>query len=453
MTVKNLILILICFFTFFKCSYAQEDNELITDEIKDIIKKHEENIRALYNVRGAPQDWIKTDNFDDRLLQSVLGKYDSYKRIGILIYTYNDDQLTLSLFSGDNREIFYREHKIKIDSMTLQNHVTNANYLFSSNFLNRAPQLRGAKAKDIKNNSLETSFIELNKILLPRELGLNYFNHLIIVPTFNIATLPFAAFKIGDPYSSEELYLIEQMSYSIAPNLFELMLSSDRNAKKFTNEYNEVSYSWENALFVANPKYPNNLEWKFPDLPGAEDEVDYIIEKSKPKLYKQLTSVEATKERVLENICKYDLLYFATHGISNSEKPMDHSYLVLADNDTDKSYLSLREIMNIRHTCKLKADLVVLSACQTGLGKSHKGGIIGLARAFQIAGAQHVLMSLWNISDSETATLMKLFFHELEIANELMPHEALRNAILKYKNEVNDDPKYWAAFSIFGVPY
>ena len=150
-------------------------------------------------------------------------------------------------------------------------------------------------------------------------------------------------------------------------------------------------------------------------------------------------------------------MYFATHGITDAENPLDKSFLVLANDDKETSFITSREIQNIpfkeRRRQELKAKLVVLSACQTGLGKSHEGGTIGLARAFQLAGANHVLMSLWNIDDKETATLMKYFFDELAIAQELMPHAALRNAILKYKKEINDDPKYWAAFSIFGVPY
>ena len=80
------------------------------------------------------------------------------------------------------------------------------------------------------------------------------------------------------------------------------------------------------------------------------------------------------------------------------------------------------------------------------------GGIVGLARAFQIAGAKNVLMSLWNIDDKETATLMKLFFDNLQHAKTLQPHESFRNAILTYKKDINPDPKYWAAFSIFGIP-
>ena len=285
--------------------------------------------------------------------------------------------------------------------------------------------------------------------MFPKKLNLHNFEHLIIISTLNIATLPFSAFKVNDEY------LVDKMSYSIAPNIFELILSNNKNRIKHTSESGtrKVEYFWENALFVSNPKYPDNLEWSFPDLPGAEEEVNYTLKKSNPLKFNHLNGVNATKTNVLKDICNYDLIYFATHGITDSKNPMDKSYLVLTNESKQKPYITLREIMNIRKKCELKADLVVLSACQTGLGKAHEGGTIGLARAFQIAGANHVLMSLWNIDDKETATLMKFFFDELSIGKEMMPHAALRNAILKYKKEVNDDPKYWAAFSIFGVPY
>lgn len=440
---RTIILLII----FFKSvwSFSQVDSQDLSLEIKEMIKHHEEDIRSLYNYRGAPQSWIDTDNVDDESLYSVTERYD--KNVGLLIYTYSKDTLKISLFSSYHE---YNEVKKGIDSSKLQNYVNDVNYLFSSHFLNRAPKKRGAignnKAKS-SSEDVNKSFNVLNNLLLPKELNLSRFDHLIIVPTFNIATLPFSAFYI------DETFLIDRMSYSIAPNLFELMYSNDINRKKFGEYYDSISYSWNNALFVANPIYPDNLDWDFPNLPGAEEEVNHIIKNTNPNNYKKFDKDGATKENILSNICEYDLLYFATHGVSNSNQPMDHSFLVLADNGTETSYLSLREIMNIRKKCKLEAELVVLSACQTGLGKSHRGGIIGLARAFQIAGANHVLMSLWNISDNETATLMEFFFEELSQSNQLMPHAALRNAILKYKSEINDDPKFWAAFSIFGVPY
>ncbi|RYY65075.1 MAG: CHAT domain-containing protein [Chitinophagaceae bacterium] len=94
------------------------------------------------------------------------------------------------------------------------------------------------------------------------------------------------------------------------------------------------------------------------------------------------------------------------------------------------------------------------SACETGLGKAHAGGTIGLARAFEIAGARNVLMSLWEISDGQTPELMALFTRYL--VNEgkgqtYFPYEALRRAVREYKKK-QPDPYFWAAFSMFGVP-
>ena len=430
---------------FLTCSLeAQTSEREVTLQIEDLVRSHKENILELYRYRGAPETWIDTGNVnEDYLNKNVLSMY--YKNLGILTYTYIDSILYINLFSKGVQ----KEHTVKIDKNELQDAVNDVNLLFSSNFLNRAPKLRGSKARDSKHKAatLKRSFKKLNGMLFPVELELEAFDHLIIVPTFNLSTLPYSAFKINDRD------LIEVMSYSIAPNLFELALSNEQNKKKFNYDGRAISYFWENALFVSNPEYPTNLDWEFPDLPGAQAEVDQVIKIAKPNNHVSFSGKTAVKDSILPDICDFDLIYFATHGISNADSPMDHSFLVMADNQSDRSYLTLREIMNTRTRCELKADLVVLSACQTGLGRSHEGGIIGLARAFQIAGAKHVLMSLWNIDDKETATLMTMFFEELLEARELMPHEALRQAILKYKSEVNDDPKFWAAFSIFGVPY
>ncbi|WP_406685481.1 CHAT domain-containing protein [Seonamhaeicola sp. MEBiC1930] len=433
-------------FTFFFITVSsQEDSSKISLQFKELIKEHEKNIKELYVYRGASLDWLKTGSINEEdLFRTVLPMY--HKKVGILTYTHRLDTLYVNLLSGNYN---YKERRIHISADDLQEKVNQVYLMFSSSFLNRAPKERGSKPSNLKRltKKSKASFRLLNNILLPVDLGLETFDHLIIVPTFNIATLPFAAFKMG------EEYLIDLMSYSIAPNLFELMLSNEQNKVKHNLNYRELSYFWDKALFVSNPQYPINLDWDFPDLPGAKDEVNNIINLTEPIDFKEFEGRHAIKDSILKEICEYDLIYFATHGISNSDSPMDHSFLVLADNHSEKSYLSLREIMNTRKKCNLKADLVVLSACQTGLGRSHQGGVIGLARAFQIAGANHVLMSLWNIDDQETGTIMKMFFEEMKTGGPLMPHGALRNAILKYKSEINDDPKYWAAFSVFGVPY
>lgn len=429
-------LILFCFLIYSQTSIHAQD-------LTAIIKNHETNLKDLYAKRGAPEAWVTTGNVDEYSLISVINSYK--KEVGIVIYSHKNDTLTLSLIS---KKGLVSTQNTKITKEEIIEKVYDVNTLFASQFSEKVPSMRGSKGNDTKKKKekLEASYKELNKLLFPPTFKLEEFNHIIFVPIYNLSTLPFAAFKLG------EEYLIDKMSFSIAPSLFELMVSKKINDSQ-QGYSDEIYYYWENALFVANPKYPNDATWNFPNLPGTLKEVEQITKSLPTETYKLLTGNSATKLAVKENICEYDLLYFATHGISNSENPLDHSFLVLAEGNNDSAFFTMKEIMNLRYTCQLKADLVVLSACQTGLGKSHEGGIIGLARAFQIAGANHILMSLWSINDEETSKLMVLFFNELKLVNSLQPHESLRNAILKYKKEVNSDPKYWAAFSIFGVPY
>jgi CHAT domain-containing protein len=415
---------------------------VLAQNLTEIINHHKNNLKDLYASRGAPQAWVTTGEVNEKSLIEVLNKYK--QNVAIVIYSYTNDSLTLTLI---DKKGLAKSTKTRISQASLKQSIEDISTLFSSNYSVNIPKLRGSIANENGKNKqkLEATYLEINQLLLPDDFNLKQYNHIIFVPILNIATLPFAAFKI------EKEFLIDRMSFSIAPSLFELMVSNAVNIKKSTNS--EFKYSWDNALFVANPKYPKDATWDFPDLPGTVKEVTQITNFLPKESYSILTGKEATKSAIKKDICNYDLLYFATHGISNAETPLDNSFLVVAEDKKDTSFYTMKEIMNQRNTCLLKANLVVLSACQTGLGKAHEGGIIGISRAFQIAGANHVVMSLWSINDAETAKLMVLFFNELLNENTLQPHEALRLAILKYKNKFNSDPKYWASFSIFGIPY
>ena len=110
-------------------------------------------------------------------------------------------------------------------------------------------------------------------------------------------------------------------------------------------------------------------------------------------------------------------------------------------------FLRMNELFNLR----LPADLVVLSACQTGLGKEIRGeGLIGLTRGFMYAGAQRVVSSLWQVDDLATAQLMKQFYSGM-LKDNLPPAAALRAAQLAMRKEKRwSSPYFWAAFSIQG---
>jgi len=159
---------------------------------------------------------------------------------------------------------------------------------------------------------------------------------------------------------------------------------------------------------------------------------------------------EATEENVKRNgkLNEYAYIHFAAHGYIDEERP-DLSSLVLAqeNNSEEDGLLQAAEIFNL----KLNADLVVLSACQTGLGKLVRGeGIVGLTRAFMYAGTPSVLVSLWSVSDISTADLMGEFYDGL-IKHKLSKTEALRKAQLAL---LSDDeyahPFYWASFVLLG---
>jgi len=151
-----------------------------------------------------------------------------------------------------------------------------------------------------------------------------------------------------------------------------------------------------------------------------------------------------------QQLSQYRILHFATHGLLNSERP-ELSGLVFSLIDQEgkpqDGFLRLHEIYNLQ----LNADLVVLSACETGLGKEIKGeGLIGLTRGFMYAGAPRVLASLWNVDDLATAELMKLFYQRM-LKDGLPAGAALRSAQLELFGQKRwASPYFWAGFALHG---
>ena len=123
-----------------------------------------------------------------------------------------------------------------------------------------------------------------------------------------------------------------------------------------------------------------------------------------------LINTAAIKDSIISRMHESNFIYFATHGWADPESPLDNSFIALSQ-PNGCGYLTPREIQSMDFTHK---PIVILSACQTGLGMIHEAGIVGLARSFLKAGAQSVMMSLWNVNDSETEKLMNLFVRELQ---------------------------------------
>jgi CHAT domain-containing protein len=148
-----------------------------------------------------------------------------------------------------------------------------------------------------------------------------------------------------------------------------------------------------------------------------------------------------------QNLADYRIIHFATHAFIDDNKPARSAIVLSLDQDPkEDGFLQMREVFNL----KLKADLVVLSACQTGLGQLIRGeGIEGLSRAFFYAGASSVLLSLWAINDQASYQLLERFYVHLRSANPVM--DSLRRAKLELIDSgVLAHPYYWAGFVVAG---
>jgi len=245
-------------------------------------------------------------------------------------------------------------------------------------------------------------------------------------------------------------------------------ISSTRDLLK-----NQTSNPTKEALLVANPFYPNSVEVAFnvqrsynfgtiSELPATKVEVDYIssIMNNNNWNVNVLSNKEASKQTIINSSPK--LLHIAVHGFFLTENkssenkfldnPLFRSGLLLSgagSNDAtvdNEGILTAYEVMNMNLE---QTDLVVLSACETALGDVQNGeGVYGLQRAFIVAGANTLIMSLWKVDDAATQKLMSLFYKYW--LGGIDKHEALQKAQIEIQKEY-DYPYFWGAFIMIGI--
>lgn len=183
----------------------------------------------------------------------------------------------------------------------------------------------------------------------------------------------------------------------------------------------------------------------------SRQEADAITRLATHRMKLEAVDFEASRALAASaEIGQYRIVHFATHGLINNEHPeLAGVVLSLVDEQgrPQNGFLRLYDIYNL----KLAADLVVLSACQTALGKEIRGeGIVGLTRGFMYAGAERVVASLWRIDDRATAELMRRFYQAM-LQEALPPAAALRAAqVSMWREKRWQSPYYWAAFTLQG---
>ena len=273
---------------------------------------------------------------------------------------------------------------------------------------------------------------ELRRMLVaPLEAHWRGKKRLIVVPDGALGYVPF-----------EALGLLDRVAIRYAPSASALGALRRR-----------ARVAPERALFgMADPVMGAGVAaergFTFAQLPNARSEVQALGALFGNAGSRILVGAEANEKSLkAEALSGYRYLHFATHGYFDEANPA-RSGLVLARGKDDDGFLQAREIFGL----KLNADVVTLSACQSGLGKLLAGeGVMGLPRAFFYAGAQSVVVSLWNVNDAATAELMKTFYAGMKAG--LGGAEALRRAKISLATGANRawrHPYFWAPFVFMG---
>jgi CHAT domain-containing protein/Tfp pilus assembly protein PilF len=260
-------------------------------------------------------------------------------------------------------------------------------------------------------------------------------SELIMVRDDVLNYLPFGLL-VPEPGGDRPRFLIEQypISYVDSASLLDAALGTERQPR---------GRAGLDLLALGHPDFGGTL----PPLPHTEGEVEKIRAHFKRAVVR--TRSAATEAAFKSEAGRARLLHLATHGALDAETVW-HSKIELAlapaiDQQGEDGHLYTYEIFNL----DLVADLVVLSACQSGLGKLRPGeGLVGMSRAFLYAGAPSLVATLWSIPDRATAELMGKFYGYLRQG--LNKRRALQRAQTDLVQDGYTDPFYWAAFILIG---
>ena len=276
---------------------------------------------------------------------------------------------------------------------------------------------------------------------------------LIIVPDNVLFYFPFEIL-VTDGNGNKVRYLIERhpVSYAYSASLLNPELRQEGRAERdllafgnpdFDREQGNGILDWVRSTVSLKSIFRNN---RFEPLPNAETEVKTIANYfDAPAVY---TGREATEKLFKRIAGQFRFIHLATHYLTSDGQPM-YSKIVLSqsDEETEDGYLQTYEIVQLR----LNADLVVLSGCNTGLGKLTRGeGLMGMTRAFLHAGVPSVVVSLWPVEDLSSSKFMAAFYRGLKAG--LKKNLALQQAKIDMIRSTDSkrDPFYWGPFVLIG---
>ncbi|HET8676985.1 MAG TPA: CHAT domain-containing tetratricopeptide repeat protein, partial [Blastocatellia bacterium] len=285
-------------------------------------------------------------------------------------------------------------------------------------------------------------------LLKPAAAQLQGKTSIVIVPDDRLWELPFQALM-----PNANRHLIEDSAISYAPSLTVLReMMAQRSKRKASTPATAELFALGNPApgkqTVERVKLTLRNE-KLDPLPQAEREVKALAELYGSAQSKVYVGAEAREETAKSEASRYRVLHFATHGILNDASPMYSNLVLTQASAAEDGLLEAWELMNM----DLRADLVVLSACETARGRVGAGeGVIGLSWALFVAGSPTTVVSQWKVASASTAQLMLEFHKNLNPApSRATKAGALRAAAMKLmKTSEYRHPFHWAGFIVVG---
>ncbi len=358
-------------------------------------------------------------------------------------------QALLSYFSGSN--------SLHIFGLT-QRHLAHVSLPKSKNFdAQILTLLKAISSRDYESftKNAYATYQTLLASILPKITNDNiHISQLTIIPDGILGYVPFETL-IQKPASTTDGY--KDLSYLLK----DYQISYHYTANLLTMEHALPGVSSESFIgFAPTFRDDTGQQWlafnetvrSYIDsaraLPYAKEEVNNIAALLGGTAH---LGAKATEKTFKQNAGRYNIIHLASHSLVDDADPL-YSKLIFdnANDNIEDGLLHTYELYNMQ----LNADLVTLSACNTGVGKYYKGeGIVSLARGFMYAGVPNVMMSLWSVADRPTKDIMQHFYEAL---NTGIPYaSALHKAKLHYlenADNITADPYYWGAFIYLGQP-
>jgi len=260
---------------------------------------------------------------------------------------------------------------------------------------------------------------------------------LLVVPVGDTGTAPYAALPIRNP----DDFAARRWSFVVMQDL-NLLAGGD-------NSFDMGKVDLAKSVIVGDPENTVDTRFSFPPLPGARKEAQAIAGELGVDPQDVFIGATATRQNVVRAINRnagQGVIYMATHAVADPDHPLTRGFVVLGHENLFAGELRTQKFRG----WDKRRPLVVMSACQTALGRVFDGGTFGVARTWANAGAGQVVASLWNVSDHATYLLMTRFVAGLQQGK--APELAMQAAQLETLKDYPNNPKMWASFTIIGKP-